>query len=56
MNNIKKAAALLLALALIFAFPVTASAAETIALAFRAACGIIKEKPQEEHPYDRSRL
>ncbi len=29
MNNIKKAAALLLALALIFAFPVTASAAET---------------------------
>ena len=29
MNNVKKAAALLLALALIFAFPVTASAAET---------------------------
>ena len=29
MNNVKKAAALLLALALIFAFPVTASAADT---------------------------
>ena len=29
MNNVKKAVALLLALALIFAFPVTASAAET---------------------------
>ena len=29
MNNVKKAAALLLALVLIFAFPVTASAAET---------------------------
>ena len=55
-KSYQKAAALLLALALIFAFPVTASAAETIALAFRAACGIIKEKPQEEHPYDRSRL
>ena len=29
MNNVKKAAALLLALALIFAFPIPASAAET---------------------------